>query len=132
MARMLPNSTYLTAGQAAEYLGVSAATLYSYVSRGLLRSEPDGTNSRSRRYLAADVDALRQRTVQRRYPEAVAAAVLDFGEPVLNSGITLMLGGQLYYRGYDACQLAHQQSFESVANLFWTGELGALPAAPPL
>ena len=126
MAQLLPNTTYLTAKQAAEYLGVSTATLYSYVSRGLLRSEPTGTNSRTRRYLAADVYALRQRKEQRRNPSSVAATVLDFGEPVLNSGITLILGGRLYYRGYDACDLARDEPFENVANLLWTGEL-----APP-
>jgi citrate synthase len=132
MSQMLPNTTYLTAGQAAEYLGITPATLYSYVSRGLLRSEPVGANSRSRRYLAADVYALRQRKEQRRNPAAVAATVLDFGEPVLNSGITLILGGRLYYRGHDACVLAQEQSFESVASLLWTGELGALPQVAPL
>jgi citrate synthase len=62
----------------------------------------------------------------------VADTVLDFGEPVLNSGITLILGGRLYYRGYDACHLARDQSFEAVANLLWTGELGELPAPTPL
>jgi citrate synthase len=132
MSQQLPNSTYLTANQAAEYLGVSAATLYSYVSRGLLRSEALPTNSRSRRYLAADVYAMRQRKEQRRNPSSVAATVLDFGEPVLNSGITLILGGRLYYRGYDACELARTESFESVTNLLWMGELGAPPSSMPL
>jgi citrate synthase len=132
MLEMLPNTTYLTADQAAQYLGISSATLYSYVSRGLLRSEPDPTNSRSRRYLAADVYALRQRKEQRRNPSVVAANVLDFGEPVLNSGITLILGGKLYYRGYDACELAKSQSFESVANLLWTGDLTPPHPAPLL
>jgi citrate synthase len=132
MSQKLPNTTYLTANQAAEYLGVSNATLYSYVSRGLLRSEPDGTNSRTRRYLAADVYALRQRKEQRRNPASVAATVLDFGEPVLNSGITLIMGGRLYYRGHDACVLARTHRFEEVANLLWTGELAPLPPPAPL
>ena len=126
------NPTYLTSSQAAEYLGISPATLYSYVSRGLLRSEPLGTNSRSRRYLAADIYALRQRKEQRRNPATVAATVLDFGEPVLSSGITLIQSGKLYYRGYDACELARSSTFESVANLLWTGELSQLPSTPPL
>jgi citrate synthase len=124
--------TYLTSSQAAEYLGISPATLYSYVSRGLLRSEPLGTNSRSRRYLAADIYALRQRKEQRRNPATVAAAVLDFGEPVLSSGITLIQNGKLYYRGYDACELARTSTFESVANLLWIGELSQPPPAPSL
>jgi citrate synthase len=132
MSQSLPNSTYLTATQAAEYLGISNATLYSYVSRGILRSEPDGSNSRSRRYLATDVYALRQRKEQRRNPSSVAETVLDFGEPVLNSGITLIMSGRLYYRGYDACELARHERFEKVANLLWTGELTELaPAAAP-
>jgi citrate synthase len=130
MSQAHPNTTYFTASQAAEYLGVSNATLYSYVSRGLLRSEPTGSNSRSRRYLAVDVYALRQRKEQRRNPSSVAATVLDFGEPVLNSGITLILNGKLYYRGYDACDLARNATFERVANLLWTGELEA--SAPVL
>jgi citrate synthase len=132
MSQTLPQTTYLTAHQAAEYLGISTATLYSYVSRGLLRSEPDGTNSRSRRYLVADVYALRQRKEQRRNPASVAATVLDFGEPVLSSGITLILGGKLYYRGFDACELARSHSFEQVANLLWSGELAELPPTAPL
>lgn len=132
MSQMLPNTTYLTATQAAEYLGISTATLYSYVSRGLLRSEQIGANARSRRYLAADVYTLRQRKEQRRNPSSVAATVLDFGEPVLNSGITLILGGKLYYRGYDASELARSETFESVANLLWRGDLATPKPAPPL
>jgi len=129
---MLPNTTYLTASQAALYLGVSLATLYSYVSRGLLRSESVGSNSRSRRYLAEDIYALRQRKELRRNPSAVAATVLDFGEPLLNSGITLILGGNLYYRGYNACELAQSEPFASVANLLWTGNLSPPSPALPL
>ena len=132
MSQSLPNTTYLTATEAAEFLGGSTATLYSYVSRGLLRSEPSASNSRSRRYLAADVYAMRQRKEQRRNPSSVAATVLDFGEPVLNSGITLILGGRLYYRGLDACDLARNESFERVATLLWTGELTTPPHGQPL
>jgi citrate synthase len=132
MSQLLPNTTYLTAQQAAEYLGVSTATLYSYVSRGLLHSEPIGANTRSRRYLAADVYALQQRKEQRRNPSSVAATVLDFGEPVLNSAITLILGGHLYYRGYDACALARDETFENVTNLLWTGELSVSTPSTPL
>ncbi|MEO6572994.1 MAG: helix-turn-helix domain-containing protein, partial [Polyangiaceae bacterium] len=51
---------FLTAGEAAARLGVKAATLYAYVSRGLLRSEAtDG--ARARRYLARDVERLLER-----------------------------------------------------------------------
>src|ERR1700724_3353294 len=57
--------TYLTAAEAAAALGVRLPTLYAYVSRGLLRSEPVA-GGRGRRYPAADVEALRQRSALRR------------------------------------------------------------------
>jgi citrate synthase len=48
---------WLNSKEAARRLGVSPATLYAYVSRGLLRSE--GTNGqRERRYRADDVARL--------------------------------------------------------------------------
>jgi citrate synthase len=45
----------MTAGQAAAALGVSLPTLYSYVSRGMLRSDPVAGKPRVRRYLKDDV-----------------------------------------------------------------------------
>lgn len=50
---------YLTVGEAAEGLGVKPATLYAYVSRGVLRSYRQGMR-RQRLYRRADVDALRR------------------------------------------------------------------------
>ncbi|EGC98283.1 citrate synthase, partial [Burkholderia sp. TJI49] len=38
--------TSLSAPEAAGILGVSVSTLYAYVSRGLLRSLPDGASKR--------------------------------------------------------------------------------------
>jgi excisionase family DNA binding protein len=48
---------YLTAAQAARQLGIKRATLYAYVSRGILRSYRQGIK-RERLYLRADVDRL--------------------------------------------------------------------------
>jgi excisionase family DNA binding protein len=48
---------YLTADQAARQLGIKRATLYAYVSRGILRSYRQGIK-RERLYLRADVDRL--------------------------------------------------------------------------
>ena len=50
---------YLTAREAAGELGISTATLYAYVSRGLIRSEATGGKRRDRRYRAEDVSTLR-------------------------------------------------------------------------
>ncbi|MFW6184490.1 MAG: helix-turn-helix domain-containing protein, partial [Chloroflexota bacterium] len=122
---------YLTAAEAAAALGVSRATIYSYVSRGLIRSEPAGSGTRSHRYRAEDVRRLLQRKEQRRNPAAAAQQALHFGAPVLESSITLIEGGRLYYRGHDAVQLAQTHSVEEVASLIWRGSLDAGFAEPP-
>ena len=48
---------YLSAREASAELSISPATLYAYVSRGLVRSEPSA-DSRSHRYRAEDVRSL--------------------------------------------------------------------------
>ena len=113
---------YLTAGQAAAELGVSLPTLYSYVSRGMVRSEVAEEGRRSRRYRAEDVRALKERKERRRDPERVAEGTLRWGAPVLESGITLVDGGRLFYRGRDVEGLAAGCSIEEVAALIWTGD----------
>jgi citrate synthase len=112
----------LTAAEAAAELGVSRATLYAYVSRGLIRSEPV-PGSRNRLYRADDVRRLRAR------PEPGEA--LNWGAPVLSSAITLIADGRLYYRGRDACALAVTNSVESVARLLWQQEADDPFAQPP-
>jgi citrate synthase len=114
---------YVTAQEAASSLGISVATLYAYVSRGLLRSEPGDGSTRARRYLLEDVEALRTRKEYRREPAKAAESALVYGMPVLDSSITLIENGSLYYRGHDVLVLAREHSFEEVTNLLWTGEL---------
>jgi citrate synthase len=109
---------WLTSREAARRLGVSAATLYAYVSRGLLRSEAtDG--QRERRYRADDVTRLKRRRDVGRKAESIAGHALDFGTPVLESGLTLIEDNHLYYRGIDASRLARTDSLEGVARLLW-------------
>lgn len=111
-------SEYLSSKEASRRLGVSPATLYAYVSRGLLRSEGD-QGQRERRYRADDVSRLkRQRDVGRK-AEAIAANALDFGTPVLESSLTLIKDNRLFYRGQDATRLARGSSLEQVAQLLW-------------
>jgi excisionase family DNA binding protein len=107
---------YLTAGQAAKELGVSLATLYAYVSRGMIRSEAVG-RSRSRRYRAEDVRRLKERKERRRDPDGVVEGALHWGTPVMESGITLIADGRLYYRGRDVADLAAGSTVEEVAAL---------------
>jgi len=120
---------YLTAREAAAALGVSLPTLYSYVSRGMLRSEPVAEHPRVKRYLREDVARLLERKDIRSDPARAAARSLHWGSPVLDSSLTLIDGGRIYYRGRDALELAQQASVEEVAALLWKGdpkEAGAL------
>jgi citrate synthase len=117
---------YLSAPEAARALGVSRATLYAYVSRGLIRSEAVGKR-RSRQYHLEDVQALQARKEQRQDPQKVAERALHWGAPVMESALSLITEGQLYYCGHDAIALATTYSAEEVAGLLWTGQL-ATPA----
>ncbi|HEY1014675.1 MAG TPA: citrate synthase family protein [Herpetosiphonaceae bacterium] len=115
---------YLTAQEAAAELEISVATLYAYVSRGLIRSELEG-GRRQRRYLAEDVRKLRQRKEQRRDPAKAVGQALHWGAPLLDSAITLITDDRLFYRGWDALNLAQTRSVEEVAALIWTGDFAA-------
>jgi citrate synthase len=114
---------YLTAKEVTAILGVSTATLYAYVSRGLIRSEAIDGSSRTRRYNADDVQKLKARKTQRKNPAEAARLALHWGAPVLESALTLIADGNLYYRGYEALELAVTRTFEQVAALFWLGDL---------
>jgi len=125
----------ITAEEAVARLKISRATLYAYVSRGLVRAEPDGKDPRRRLYRAEDVDRLVTRKARGRAPTQVAANTLDWGLPVLESGITLIDNGRLYYRGQDAAELAGEADLETVARLLWHCERVdpftlAMPPAP--
>jgi citrate synthase len=123
----MPKKRYLTAREAAEALNISAATLYAYVSRGLIRSETAG-NKRQRRYYSEDIDKLISRKEARRNPEAAARDALQRGMPILESALTLITGGQYYYRGQNALLLAQTATAEEVAGLLWTGDSGSTRA----
>jgi len=105
----------LSSAEAARRLGVKPATLYAYVSRGLLRSEraPDGRTST---FDPAEVERLTRRGRGR-----AQAAAPDL---VIATELTSIDGGTLRYRGLDVTELAGRASFEQVAELLWTGRLG--------
>ncbi|HTJ20774.1 MAG TPA: citrate synthase, partial [Gemmatimonadaceae bacterium] len=99
---MTPTDAWIGAAEATRALGVTRPTLYAYVSRGLIRSEPAPGVTRERRYAREDVARLRRRADERRNPDKVAAHALQWGMPVLESSITLIGGDTLFYRGHDA------------------------------
>jgi len=117
--------TWLSSEAAAARLGVSRATLYAYVSRGQVRSTATPGHPRQRRYAAEDIDGLRSRSEERREPAKIGERALHWGVPVLESAITLIENGHLYYRGHDAAELARTRSVEEVAALIWSGSFEA-------
>src|SRR5947207_2402189 len=118
------NRVWVSATEAIELLGVSRATLYAYVSRGRIRSEATAGKTRNRRYAREDIERLRARTDERRNPEKAAERALHWGLPILESAITLIAEGHIYYRGRDVAELARTSSLADVAALLWSGSAG--------
>lgn len=115
---------WIEAAEAVELLGVNRATLYAYVSRGRIRSEPvPASGDRRRRYSRDDIERLVARTRERRNPEKAAEQALRWGLPVLESAITLIADERIYYRGRDASELARTASIAEVVALLWTGKV---------
>ena len=112
---------YLTSHEAVQALNVSSATLYSYVSRGLIRSEASGVGRRTRRYHSEDIKRLQERKKSRSKAEVEINSALHAEDPVLETAITLITDSGLYYRGHDVLKLATSQSFERVSAMIWTG-----------
>jgi citrate synthase len=107
---------YMDAKQAADRLGVSRQTLYAYVSRGLIKAVP-GDDPRQSRYLADAVEQLAETRRRGRKPREIAKATLDWGMPVLESGLTLIESGECFYRGRNAVELSRSASLEDIAAL---------------
>ena len=105
---------YLSARDAATELAVSPATLYAYVSRGLIRSEP-GETPRSRRYRAEDVRGLKNRRAPLVETQGLKAADL----PVMDSAVSTITVEGPIYRGVRAVTLAETATFEQCATLLW-------------
>jgi citrate synthase len=114
-------SDFLSAAEAARFLGVKRQTLYAYASRGLLRSEP-GVRGRGRRYSRSDLERLKARGEARAGHGPVAAGALRWGEPVLATAISSIRASGPAYRGQSAVDLARSgASFEAVSELLFTG-----------
>ena len=110
----------LTTEEVARRLGVKKATVYAYVSRGLLGSRRNADGKESL-FAEPEVAAF---VARRKRPGTEPDA------PAIHTGITLITGDELFYRGHNALELATTASFESVANLLWTGELRHVPVEP--
>lgn len=122
---------YLNSEEAARALGVRKATLYSYVSRGLIQSFDDAPR-RGRKFRRSDVERLARRQTGQRKPRLAVRSALDWGLPILESGLTLIEDGKLYYRGVMLSDLLPHASVEDVARLLWQCPAGADMSSPRL
>ncbi|RAK59648.1 citrate synthase [Phenylobacterium hankyongense] len=122
----MPSPDWIAAEEARDRLGVRPQTLYAYVSRGRVQVRPDPHDPRRSLYRAADIAALTQRKARSRKVSEVAAGAIAWGEPVLESQITTVSGGRLFYRGRDAIKLAETETLEAVARLLRGGHGAAL------
>lgn len=113
----------MDANSATRALSISHASLYVYVSRGLIRSTPDPSNSRSCLYATADIQALVARKRQTRRPRVAVANALDYGLPVLKTRITHFEDNHCYYRTREAVAFSRKATLEDAARLLWdTGD----------
>ncbi|MFC5829307.1 citrate synthase [Nonomuraea insulae] len=106
-----PVVEWIDAATAAERLGVKPATLYAYVSRGVLRRR-HGEDGRRSLFSAEEVERLARRGRPRSQPP----------ELVIESAVTALGVDRPYYRGIDALALAGTASYETVAEWLWTGD----------
>src|SRR5690606_39739551 len=99
------DESFIPAPRACELLGISPATLYAYVSRGLVQSRP-GPDHRSRVYRRSDSDKLLQRKRAGRGAARGAAQSLDRGLPGMETRIAQIRPDGPWYRGRPAVALA--------------------------
>jgi citrate synthase len=111
-----PSALYLSAREASAELAISPATLYAYVSRGLIRSEPSA-DSRSHRYRAEDIRSLKERRTPS--PEPRGLRSFDADLPVMDSAIATITEDGPIYRGVNCIDLADTETLEHAATLLW-------------
>jgi len=113
---------WIGAAEAAQRLGIKPASLYSYVSRGVLTPRR-GSDGRASLFDAAEIEDLARRGKPRRGAGGA--------ELVIESELTEIADDRLRFRGHDAIALATSRSFEEVASLLWTGSFDDPSAKGP-
>ncbi|MBE1585615.1 citrate/2-methylcitrate synthase [Nonomuraea angiospora] len=118
---------WIDAATASERLGVKPATLYAYVSRGVLQRRHSDDGRRSL-FSAEEIERLARRGRPRSQPP----------ELVIESAITALGVDRPHYRGLDALGLALTSDYETVAAWLWTADPSlwhplsrSTPAKPP-
>lgn len=120
----------LSADEAAARLKVRKATLYAYVSRGLLSALPDPQQPRCSRYPAFEVDQLRLGAVAQRRAAPTRHATLFEGWPLVDTELTGVVDGEIVIRGQPLVAWSRQATLEETAALLWNVPVDAAFAAP--
>ncbi|MDJ0922217.1 MAG: citrate synthase [Henriciella sp.] len=109
----------MPAEEALVLLSIKPQSLYAYVSRGRIRAIADPVDSRKSLYSRHDVRALSQKKRRPRARAEIAAGTIAWGEPVLESSISTVRDGELYFGEALARDLAETLSLEQVAAHHW-------------
>jgi citrate synthase len=120
---------WIDVGTATQLLGIKPASLYAYVSRGLVRARSSDHDPRASVYASTDINQLLSRKRAGRARDVIARGAIGWGEPILESAITRVMDGRLVFRGHDVIALSQSQTLEQVASLLWGGD--GLVDAPP-
>jgi citrate synthase len=115
---------FVGAAEAARQLGVERATLYAYVSRGMIERRV-AVDGRTSLYSVDDLDALALRTRRRDVEQRPSLDVQ------IATRITVLAEEGVRYFGHDVAELARTCSYERVAELLWTGTLPPTAHWPP-
>jgi citrate synthase len=115
-------TTTLSAAEAAARLGVKRASLYAYVSRGLLDRQV-ADDGRSSRFAVADVEHL---LAERRHGRPASTSI----DLTVTTGITRLTDDGVWYRGTPLADIVGTWSFERTAEWLWHG-VDPGPSLPP-
>ncbi|QIS03968.1 excisionase [Nocardia brasiliensis] len=107
------DARYLSTAEVASRLEIKPATVYAYVSRGLLTKLP----AADRRGSLFREDEVARLARGRRRGTGHRSTIDD-----VTTAISAIDDDRLYYRDHDVAELVAVHSAESVAGLLWTGE----------
>ena len=112
--------TLIRSTEAAEALGVSKPTLYSYVSRGLI-TRTTAADGRTSLFERDEIERLSERS-RRSVPGPRPTIDVQ-----IRSDITTMHESSLEFRGHDVVELVRNHHFEDVVELLWSNDETLLP-----
>lgn len=118
--RRVNDVDYVRRDEALAMLGIKKESLYTYVSRGLIKTLPE-PGKRTSLYRKSDLEKLSTRAGAKAGGTPVAQA-LRYGEPVVQTWICDISPAGPHYRGHLATTLAREgRSLEYAADLLWGG-----------